>query len=235
MLSEIIGIISQYIILYNFHLFITMRIRPCLNGFRHTADNIVIFQILLKRNRIKFRYLPVKWQSFHPFQILFTAVRHHELFKTHRMHFNPVYLSNRKRYAFFSQRHAQKRTSGDQMQIRHIFTEVLQRLDRPRAILYLVKHHQRGAGMDLLAVNDAPEFIHDPFDVKIICKYRVQTIVSVKIKVSRFFKFLFTERLDQIGLAALTYPRNKQRLSVLLILPGNEFFKYGSFHTRHPP
>ena len=196
-----------------------MRVNPRLHGFRHSADDVVVFQIFFHRDRIKCRQLTVKLIFSDTVYIFRPAVCNDKFFKTHRIHFKPVNLTYRKRYPFFTQRDSQQRTRCYNVQLQLFLVKVFKRLYCPRTILNLIKDNQRFFRENFMSIYGGFKFIDDSFNIKIEIKDRLQPHISIKIKICRFFKCSFAEFTDKVGFTALPDTCHQQGFTVLLIFP----------------
>ena len=203
MFAKIICIVLKDSILYFFHFPVIVRIYPSLHCFRHSSDNIIIFQEFFHWYCIYLRHFSLKCKPAAPTDIIFPTICHDKFFKAHRVHFHTVNFPYRERNSFFSECDTKQRTCCNDMEFWHIFTEIFQRLYCPWAVLYLIKNNQCLSRNNFLPINYISKFIHDPFHIEIIIKNAFQSGISIKIEVCHFLKFCSSELFDKICLSTL--------------------------------
>ena len=125
-------------------------------------------------------------------------------------------------------------TGAGHMVLWRVLAEILQRRDRPRALLDLVQNDQRAAGRDRPA-EEQPQLEQDTLHVKVLLKERAQGSGFLKVETGDVRIMLPPEFLEDIGLPALAHALQYQRLAVRLLLPGEQFLRNIPFHMTHHP
>ena len=132
-----------------------------------------------------------------------------------------VHLSHGERLVLMD-RKAEQGAGAGHMIFRRVFTEILQRRNRLRALLNLIKNDQHIPGCDAFTSEQA-QVEDDSLYIIILIKQRVQSFRFFKVEIDIISVLLPSELLQDIGFPALANALQHQRLSIRLVFPCQQF------------
>ena len=177
-----------------------MLLRIGFNGFRHAAHIVVLAQeIRINAGKRVYSNIVVRLQQVH--QPL-TADGAEELRKAKRIDVDKRHFPHRKRVIFVVN-HPEKRTGGNNMQLRQLVMEILEREQPPAGKLYLIEEQKRFTRHHLLACQCL--YAHQyPRNVKVSLKQRARLLLLLKIDFNEGLELRSAQFACQPCLACLT-------------------------------
>ncbi len=153
--------------------------------------------------------------------------------KTHGMDVHEIHFAHRKARRL-RQGNPQKRTGTGDVIGRRIFTEIFERIDHIRAVLDLIKNHQR-----LFRTNDLPahqrQLLQNPCHVFIDSEELAVLLMLIEVEIRRIFIISPTKFAEKPGLPHLAHSFQNQRLTPRAVLPLHQPVYHQSFHGSSLP
>ena len=130
------------------------------------------------------------------------------------------------------QQRPQQTPRRDHMVLVGLLLKILQRIQRLRALLDLVKDDQRRLRLDLLPSHQRQQ-LNDPLRVLVMFKNRLQRVLFVEVKINIPRIGLPPKFLHQPGLPHLPRPLEHQGLALFVGFPAEQVLHGISFHLVH--